>query len=112
MLTSKQRYYKYRKEKRCVRCGKHDEQTLNGRSLCENCNEYIRRYQKVFRENNRKQVNAWAANYQNKRYYERLNNRLCVVCGQPLPDGYYYVHCQKCRDFLKEYKKRKKLEKC
>jgi hypothetical protein len=27
-----------------------------------------------------------------------------------LPDGYYYVQCQKCRDFLKECRKRKRSE--
>ena len=45
LYSSKSEGLKYRKarfraEKKCVKCGKQDERTLSGKSICEKCHKY------------------------------------------------------------------------
>lgn len=107
---AKARYHKRKDAKICVQCGQRDERTSSGSPLCERCHKYHTKKNKEYRANNREWVNLRSCICEKKKYKARRENRQCVKCGGKLPDGYYYVHCQKCRDFMKEYRKRKRLE--
>lgn len=84
----KRRAAKRKEDRRCTKCGVQDEYTLQGRSLCMECAA--------------KGANASAIKYQ-----KRINNHRCGRCGAELPQGYYYILCEKCKEKDNEKRRRK-----
>ena len=76
----------------CLRCGKEDAYTMNGRSYCFDCCEkdHIRHSKRS--EETKKQYNQ----YHKDLYNYRKENHLCPHCGKELPDGYTKINCEMC----------------
>jgi hypothetical protein len=62
-------YWRYRSEGRCGNCGRTDERTKAGRSICSRCYEGRTAYFKAYNEKAM------------QKYYERKKMGLCVSCG-------------------------------
>lgn len=84
-----ERYRRFREEKRCPQCGKQDERTLNGKCYCEKC-----------MDNRRKKCR--------RQYRNRQQNHECTRCGVKLPNDYFYVKCDNCRNREQEKCREKK----
>jgi predicted amidophosphoribosyltransferase len=73
----------YRQQKRCVKCGKRDERTNQGKWHCEECAAAMREYQRKF---NAKRM---------EQYYRNKENGVCAKCGAPLDNETTW--CNFCR---------------
>lgn len=71
----------------CADCGK--VPSLPGRVRCQACTDKI-----SLRGSNR------------RKYY--METHKCSSCGKPLPDGWYYVDCAKCKAYDSEYTKQRR----
>lgn len=108
-MTRRKKFYQKRKtERRCVNCGKQDERTLNGKTECAECTDKRSRYYAAQNEIQRKlhRISNTISNAQ--RYYRRQENHECVTCGMKMPENWYYVRCEACREHQKAYRKKKK----
>ena len=77
---AKERYHSLRAQRKCVQCGKRDEDTLNGKWRCRACAEKFNKYQ-------------------NNLSKERAEAGLCKRCGKK-SDGHSY--CKACREYKAE----------
>lgn len=73
----------------CVKCGKQDAFTLNGRARCADCQEKANNFWRIHPEYNEK-----GKTQHKEKYLERKENGLCVVCGAKAQKG--KVRCAKC----------------
>lgn len=88
---TKQRYHRLKEEKRCTNCGKQDERTLSGKTMCQSCE----RNEKTYREK-----------YADKRaflYNERKRQGLCTRCGKK-NDRKNKISCTECAQLYKKWK--------
>lgn len=106
-MSRKALYRKRRKQKRCGSCGKQDERTLSGFSQCEKCYNKTRDYTK----RNIDAHNAATSLWMYRRYYNRQEKHCCPRCGEKLPDDYYYIYCENCREKERLRKAKKKTVK-
>lgn len=76
----------------CLRCGKEDAYTMNGRCYCFDCCEKDHIRQRKKSEEIKVQYN------QNRKelYDYRKENHLCPKCGKELPEGYTKINCKMC----------------
>lgn len=97
-----QRLYNKRKAAHeCVNCGKQDERTRKGLTCCEHCAAVSRlAYERTDRDKKRAS--------QKKSYIKNVQNHICPRCKQPLPENYFFIVCESCREKYKEYYKNKK----
>ena len=53
---------------------------------------------------------SFRADKEDARYKRNIMQRRCPKCREKLPDGYWYVHCEKCRqkDNMRRNKRREK----
>lgn len=77
--------YTERKEQhRCVRCGKQDAQTIDGRAYCEECADIQRVRMRAYTKENHDIIRA----RERKRREKRLAEGMCLLCGRnPAQDG-------------------------
>ena len=76
MSTYRERTDYFKATHRCVRCGKKDENTESGKTLCSACREYLKVARQKYYESHREQVRQ----AQRERYDRLKAEGLCVVC--------------------------------
>jgi hypothetical protein len=84
--------YEYRRiQQRCIRCGKKDAYTMNGRAYCAECAEKRRENQKIYYNRHKREYIA-----KNKAKVDaRREAGICVRCGKkPAAPG--HVTCARC----------------
>lgn len=95
-MSSGKYYYRMKEEKRCIRCGKQDGRTLDGRILCVEC----------------ARMNSLDTMLSHNILYEkRIAAGLCKYCGKEndrAADG--KTHCTACYERQKEYQRRRRQE--
>lgn len=104
------RYEMMKKHHLCTRCGEKDAYTIGGRILCYDCTEKHNAYMREkwekdeeFREKEHKRKQE-LKNY-------RIENRLCVRCGKPLPEYTNKKQCGICRAKDRRRVEKKRIEK-
>lgn len=97
-----QRLYNKRKAAHeCVNCGKQDDRTRKGLTLCEHCAAVnSANYARVDKAKKR------AA--RKKAYIKKVQNHICPRCNKPLSEDYFFTVCESCRERYKEYCRKKK----
>ena len=85
--------------KLCVRCGKKDERTISGRSLCSACAGKASEYSKL----NPKSTEKMAEQYIRKkeRRQKRKSEHRCPICNKELEAESKYILCPSCREKAK-----------
>ena len=98
-----------KKNNQCVSCGKTDERTINGFTLCWDCREYMNARHRKWSHSERGRLDN-RKRYKNRRH--RLSIRgVCIHCGKnPAEDG--KLHCTDCLIMFRElYQKTKEKKK-
>ena len=104
---AKQRIDALKAMKRCVCCGKQDAYTLVGRWRCAECSEKNAQYAFKWQREHPEETKTRQKNY----YEKRKANRICVLCGNPLPPERKAVSCKRCSVKYAEYKRQERLRK-
>lgn len=86
---NRERANRRRSAGKCIRCGAEDEYTAAGRSYCMECATMM-------------------AETQAARTVKLRDRRCCESCGAKLPDGHFFVLCDKCRERNIEYGREKR----
>jgi len=97
-MTRKEYSDYYKKQHRCVTCGRKDERTLSGFVACEKRAVRIREYQRNYYHTKIKGKIRVVK-------LKRIEEHLCVKCGAKLPDGYTFKWCETCREKSKLYQR-------
>ena len=82
--------------KRCLRCGKKDERTISGRSLCSVCTEKAREYSKANPKSPEKRAEQYIR--KKERWQKRKSEHRCPICNKELEDESKYILCSSCRE--------------
>lgn len=104
---AKQRIDALKAMKRCVDCGKQDAYTLSGRCRCAECTEKNRQSALKWHHEHPEEAKARIKNF----YEKRKANRICVMCGNPLPPERKAFACKRCSAKYTEYKRQEMLRK-
>ena len=106
-MTDKEFYAKRKKAGVCVRCGREDAYTMNGRSYCAECAERAARNQLRRKEDPavRSEINE---RYKLMRERRKLSG-LCPRCGKPNSED--FVLCARCRAKSRKAKERSRRDK-
>lgn len=101
-MTRKEYSDYYKKQHRCIVCGKKDRRTLSGFSTCEKCATKLREYHRNYYHTKGK-AKREAKNRAVR--LKRIEEHLCLKCGAKLPDGYTFRWCEACREKSKLYQR-------
>lgn len=111
-MCYKSLYHKRKAQHKCTGCGKVTPRTLSGRATCEQCakndKERKRAYSAKYRVQHIEETRVAVALRSYISYHNRQESRKCVSCGAKLPEDYYFVRCNACRERQKVYRKKKK----
>lgn len=100
-IKRKERMFYLQGLKRCIRCQKQDENTLNGDSLCAPCREKQKKASKDYYEKHKERMLK-----EQKEWRERLKKQgRCVWCAKYKRSGDKHSYCHRCRA-----KARKRME--
>ena len=104
------RYYRMKAQHRCTACGKQDDRTAAGKTQCASCAEKSVKANRRYQAEHKEQLAAIKSAANAQRYYRLQENHCCVHCGSKLPEGYYYVKCEHCREYDEKYRQLKKKD--
>lgn len=94
-------YYEYRKRIGvCTRCGKQDDFTLLGRTICAEC---------LKKRNNNKKYQDTYPKYKEKYIAKLKQNHKCIRCGAKLLDNSKKLTCERCARKQSEYDRKKRI---
>lgn len=82
--------------KLCVRCGKKDERTISGRSLCSVCTEKASEYSKLNPKSPEKRAESYTR--KKERRQKRKAEHRCPICNKELDAESKYILCPSCRE--------------
>ena len=85
--------------KLCVRCGKKDESTISGHSLCLDCTEKASEYSKLNPKSPEKR--AESCTRKKERWQKRKSEHRCPICNKELEAESKYILCPSCREKAK-----------
>lgn len=108
MGSNKNTYINRKTMHLCVRCGRSDERTKSGFIMCETCRSKANNYQNRFRAENLDLYKAQVREASHKRYHKLQRQHRCTQCGKQLEADYYYTTCTVCREYQRQYKKKRK----
>lgn len=108
MSYNRQKYLALKANHKCVRCEASDERTKNGFTMCEACRNEVNEYQNRFRAEHLNRYKAQVREASHKRYHKLQRQHRCTQCSKQLEADYYYTTCTVCREYQRQYKKKRK----
>lgn len=111
-MSYKSLYYQRKVQHKCTECGKADLRTLSGKTICKRCTEKNRERKRLYaleyRADHREVTRTVVATCSYIRYHNRQENHECVTCGMKMPENWYYVRCEACRERQKAQREKEK----